>query len=319
MYEKFYGFEEKPFTITPDPRFVYLSETHKEAFAHLKYAIREGKGFSVVTGEVGTGKTTLVHTLLRNLDGDVRTAYIFNPVLSPDDFIIYLCEDLGLSAVKECRTRGQILSLLHEFLLSCYTRNERVFLIIDEAQSLDKNLLEEVRMLTNLETSEDKLLHVILLGQPELNKTLGDPRFRALKQRITARYHLRALNLTETRGYMLHRMKRAGGKRLLSIFNEEAIKEIYKYSQGIPRLINILCDNALITGFSRDKRQIGRSIIKETIDDLEGRPVTVRWRFIYIFMILLSGWGLFYFISPAYLLEIWNDIQLFFMRLLFMF
>jgi general secretion pathway protein A len=304
MYEKFYGFEEKPFNITPDPKYVYLSETHNEAFAHLKYAIREGKGFSVVTGEVGTGKTTLVRTLLSSLEGNVRTAYIFNPVLSPNDFIVYLCEDLGLKAVRQCRTRGQMLTLLHAFLLKCYTLNERVFLIIDEAQSLDTKLLEEVRLLTNLETSEDKLLHVILVGQPEL-KTLSDSRFRALKQRITVRYHLRALDLTETRIYMLHRMKKAGGKRLLSVFDDGAIKEIYHYSKGIPRLINIVCDNALLAGFSREQRQIGRPIIREVISDLEGEKRISSFRLMkpvfYVSMLLMLVWGIYYFVLRDYL------------------
>lgn len=268
MYEKFFGFKEKPFNITPDPKFVYFSETHKEALAHLKYAIREGKLFSVITGEVGTGKTTLVHTLLNKLDENVRTAYIFNPVMDPEDFINYICEDLGLRS-NGSKSRGQNLALLHNFLLECYSHNERVFLIIDEAQSLDKQLLEEVRLLTNLETSKNKLLHVILLGQPELNKTLADTRFRALKQRITNRYNITALNFVDTREYILHRLKKAGA-RDLAVFDAGAIKAIYKYSKGIPRVINIVCDNALLTGFSQEQNRIGKAIIKEVIKDLEG-------------------------------------------------
>ena len=311
MYEKFYGFNEKPFDITPDPKFVYLSETHKEAFAHLRYAIREGKGFSVITGEVGTGKTTLVHTLLNNLDGNVRTAYIFNPVLSPEDFLIYICEDLGLKSERRIRSRGQILPLLHDFLLNCYTQNERVFLIIDEAQSLDKNLLEEVRLLTNLETSKDKLLHVILLGQPELNKTLADSQFRALKQRITVRYHLKTLNLTDTREYILHRMKKAGARNL-SLFDDDSIKAIYKYSKGIPRIINIVCDNALLTGFSREQKQIGKAIIQEIVRDLEGPRKNTKYilfRLGLITLILfLCVWIIIYLFFPEYLSEIWNYI-----------
>jgi general secretion pathway protein A len=268
MYEKFFGFKEKPFNITPDPRFVYFSETHKEALAHLRYAIREGKLFSVITGEVGTGKTTLVHTLLNKMDENVRTAYIFNPVMDPEDFINYICEDLGIKS-NGLKSRGQNLALLHNFLLDCFANNERVFLIIDEAQSLDKQLLEEVRLLTNLETSKNKLLHVILLGQPELNKTLADTRFRALKQRITIRYNIAALNFTDTREYILYRLKKAGA-RDLAIFDASAMKAIYKYSKGIPRVINIVCDNALLTGFSQEQNRIGKAIIKEVIKDLEG-------------------------------------------------
>lgn len=287
MYEKFYGFKEKPFNITPDPRFVYLSETHKEALAHLRYAIKEGKGFSVITGEVGTGKTTLVHTLLNKIDENIRTAYIFNPVMGPEDFLNYICEDLGLRS-DGARSRGQNLASLHNFLLNCFAQNERVFLIIDEAQSLDTKLLEEVRLLTNLETSTNKLLHVILLGQPELNKALSDERFRALKQRITIRYNLNALNLAETKEYIVHRLKKAGARNL-SVFDESAIMEIYKYSKGIPRVINIVCDNALITGFSQELTRIGKPIIKEVIKDLEGSGATKKRRLLPIFLLTLTS------------------------------
>jgi len=279
MYEKFFGFKEKPFNLTPDPKFVYLSGTHKEALAHLRYAIREGTLFSVITGEVGTGKTTLVHTLLNKMDENVRTAYIFNPVMDPNDFINYICEDLGLKS-DGLKSRGQNLALLHHFLLDCYAQNKRVFLIIDEAQSLDKMLLEEVRLLTNLETSKYKLLHVILLGQPELNKTLADARFRALKQRITLRYNITALNFTDTREYILYRLKKAGA-RDLSVFDKGAIKAIYKYSKGIPRLINIVCDNALLAGFSREQRRIVKPIIKEVTKDLEGSGAFIKRRFLH--------------------------------------
>lgn len=268
MYEKFFGFREKPFNITPDPKFVYLSETHKEALAHLRYAISEGKLFSVITGEVGTGKTTLVYTLLNKMEDNVRTSYIFNPLMEPEDFLNYICEDLGLKS-NGLKSRGENMTLLHNFLLDCYARNEKVLLIIDEAQSLNTQLLEEVRLLTNLETAKNKLLYVILLGQPELNKTLADTRFRALKQRITTRYNITALNLKDTKEYILYRMKKAGA-RDLSVFDEGAIKAIYSYSKGTPRLINIVCDNALLTGFSMNQNRIGKAIIKEVIRDLEG-------------------------------------------------
>jgi len=285
MYEKFYGFKEKPFNITPDPKFLYFSETHKEALAYLRYAIKEGTGFSVITGEVGTGKTTLVHALLNEIDGTVRTAYIFNPVMAPEDFLNYICEDLGLKS-GGVKSHGQNLASLHNFLLSCYTENKRVFLIIDEAQSLDTKLLEEVRLLTNLETSTNKLLHVILLGQPELNKTLSDERFRALKQRITIRFNLRTLNLADTKEYILHRLKKAGARNL-SLFNESAIKEIYKYSTGIPRVINIVCDNALVTGYSKEQRRIGKPIIEEVIKDLEGPGATKKRRLLPTLLLII--------------------------------
>ncbi|MGO9138487.1 MAG: ExeA family protein [Syntrophales bacterium] len=312
MYENFYGFKEKPFNITPDPRFVYLSETHKEALAHLRYAIKEGTGFSVVTGEVGTGKTTLVHTLLNKIDANVRTAYIFNPVMGPEDFLNYICEDLGLKS-DGVRSRGQNLASLHNFLLDCFARNERVFLIIDEAQSLDTKLLEEVRLLTNLETSTNKLLHVILLGQPELNMALSDERFRALKQRVTIRYNLSALNLADTKEYIVHRLKKAGARNL-SVFDESAIKEIYKYSKGIPRLINIVCDNALITGFSQELTRIGKPIIKEVIKDLEGSGAARKRRLLPIFLLaLISVTCAVFAMSWLFInhVEIWRHLRIF--------
>jgi general secretion pathway protein A len=267
MYKEFYGFARKPFEITPDPTFKYPSEIHREALAHLQYAIRERKGFTVITGEAGTGKTTLVQILLTSLNGHVRTSYIFNPILDQTDFLNYICDDLGIES-NGMRSRGQSLEALHTFLLDSFARDEKVFLIIDEAQSLAPELLQQVRLLTNLETAKNKLLHVILLGQPELNQTLEERRFRPLKQRITVRYHLRPLNFKETKGYILYRLKRAGSKSL-SVFDRGAIKEIYRYSRGIPRLVNIVCDNALLTGFSKDVKLIGRSIIREVIRDLE--------------------------------------------------
>jgi general secretion pathway protein A len=209
--------------------------------------------------------------------------------MDPDDFLNYICEDLGIN-LNGSRSRGKSLTLLHNFLLNCYSQKERVFLIIDEAQSLDKKLLEEVRLLTNLESSTNKLLHVILLGQPELNRTLADSHFRALKQRITTRYHLSTLSLTETKEYILHRMKKAGA-RSLSIFDNKAIKAIYKYSKGIPRLINIVCDNALLTGFAQEQNRITKPIIQEVIKDLEGSRVVKKRRFfsirLFIFILLL--------------------------------
>ena len=268
MYRKFYGFKERPFEITPDPNFVYLSEIHQEALAHLTYAIREGKGFSVITGEAGTGKTTLVHVLLSKLEGNVRTSYIFNPIMDRADFLNYICDDLGIES-KGMKSRGQSLTALHDYLLDCYERDEKVFLIIDEAQSLEPGLLQEVRLLTNLETSKSKLLHVILLGQPELDKILKEERFRPLKQRITVRYRLRTLRLKETKAYIQFRLKKAGSRKI-SIFDNGAVREIYRYSRGIPRLINIVCDNALLTGFSLEENRIGKAIIRDVIRNLEG-------------------------------------------------
>ena len=296
MYEKFFGFRERPFEITPDPKYVYLSEIHQEALAYLQFAVREGKGFSVITGEAGTGKTTLVHMLLSKLEDHIRTCYIFNPILDRSDFLNYICDDLGIES-DGMRSRGQSLAALHNFLLDRFASNEKVFLIIDEAQSMEPGLLQEVRLLTNLETSKNKLLHVILLGQPELDKTLDEPRFRPLKQRISVRYHLTHLSPRETREYINHRLKRAGS-RSLTIFDSAAISEIYRYAKGIPRLINIVCDNALLTGFSREQNRIGKEIIREVIGDLEGREKRGRragaglLSLVPLFLVLLLVYGL---------------------------
>jgi general secretion pathway protein A len=282
MYNQFYNLKEKPFEITPDPRFLYLSESHREGLAHLIYAVNERKGFTVITGEVGTGKTVLVQTLLSKLNGKTRTAYLFNPKLGPTDFLNYICEDLGLKGLR--RYKGQHLNILHSFLLNCYALNENVILIIDEAQNLDPQLLEEVRLLTNLETPKSKLLQVILIGQPELDEMLSRYECRQLKQRVSLRFHVRSLSKEETKEYIKHRLKKAGGVDT-DLFAPKALDRIYRYSKGIPRLINIVCDNALLIGYAIDQKIIGDKIIQEVIENLEGpvlrkkpkRFKTVRW------------------------------------------
>lgn len=285
MYTKFYGLREKPFEITPDPKFLFLSESHKEALAHLTYAVRERKGFTVVTGEVGTGKTTLVQTLLSRLDGNAKTAYIFNPKLSSTDLLHSICEDFGMKSQK--RSKGQYISQLHKFLLDCYARNENVVLIIDEAHTLDPMLLEEVRLLTNLETPKSKLLQVILIGQPELNDILKDPQFRQLKQRVSLRYHVQPLSKEDTQKYIKRRLRIAGAFDL-NVFTLKAFNKIYSYTKGLPRLINIVCDNALLTGYATEQKVIGYKVIRDVINNLEGvgfQKKQKRWKpFIAIFI-----------------------------------
>lgn len=308
MYEKYYGLTSKPFEITPDPGFFFFSEKHQEALAHLKYAVREGKGFSLITGEVGTGKTTLVHMLLSNLGQNVRTANIFNPVMSPGDFITYVCIDLGIKTTTD-KSRGHNLMLLYNFLLDCFNKNQLVFLIIDEAQCMNPKILEEVRLLTNFETSKSKLLHIILLGQPELNETLAETRFRALKQRITVRYNLSEFNFNETKEYIKYRLKKAGSRNL-SLFDKSSIKEIYKYSKGTPRLINIVCDNALIIGFSRNLRRIGKPVVLEAIRDLEGlqgnKKITILPVIFFVILILICTTVTIFIIYPDFFDKIIN-------------
>jgi general secretion pathway protein A len=269
MYTEFFGLKEKPFEITPDPQFLFLSESHREALAHMTYAARERKGFTVITGEVGTGKTTLVNAFLNQLNGKVKTAYIFNPKLSSTDFLRYVCEEFGLK--EEKYSKGQYIAQLHTMLLDHYSRNEQMILIIDEAQSLPPILLEEVRLLTNLETSKSKLLQVFLIGQPELNEVLNSYQFRQLKQRVCLRYHMETLTELDMKEYILKRLTYAEAVDT-HLFTSKALQEIYAYSKGIPRKINVVCDNALVTGYALNQKVIGHRIIKEVIRKLEGTP-----------------------------------------------
>lgn len=267
MYETFYGLNENPFNVTPNPEFIFLGKNHKEALAQLLYGVREKKGFIVITGEVGTGKTTLLHYLLEKLEGNnhTKTAFLFNPKLTVNDFIQYILKDLGVRV--QGNTKGEYLHNLHRYLLNAYRKDERVILIVDEAHGLNPDLLEEVRLLSNLETSKSKLLQIVLVGQPELDKTLSLPEFRQLRQRINLRYHLPPLSEKETREYIEKRLRIAGATD--SIFTETAIKEIYRRSGGIPRLINILCDNALLNGFALDQKRVDRKSIREVSADLK--------------------------------------------------
>ena len=267
MYEKYFNLKQNPFTVTPDPQFLYLGEKHREALAHLVYGIKEKKGFIVITGEVGTGKTTLIHCLLERFDtgNGTKAAFLFNPKLTAAEFIQFILKDLGLAV--NGTTKGDSLHRLYEYLLGAYEKGERVILIVDEAQGLDPNVLEEIRLLSNLETSKSKLIQIVLAGQPELDRTLSQPEFRQIRQRINMRYHLKPLSEKETKEYIKKRLQIAGTQHPL--FTNDAIKEIYRNSGGIPRLINILCDNSLLNGYSSDQRVIGPKLVKEAAKDLK--------------------------------------------------
>ncbi|MFB0519806.1 MAG: ExeA family protein, partial [Desulfatiglandales bacterium] len=234
MYTKFYNLKEKPFNLTPDPKFLFLGETHREALAHLVYAVRERKGFMVMTGEVGTGKTTLIHALLRGLDVNTKTVFIFNPMLESKDFFKFVCFDLGIQSKD--RTKGDCLLEIYQFLVESYRNKRTVVLIIDEAHNLNPSLLEEIRLLSNFETAKDKLIQIILVGQPELNVTLNLPECRQLKQRISLWFYINPLNKNETDEYIRSRLRKAGLET--PCFKQKAIDEIFRYSKGIPRLIN---------------------------------------------------------------------------------
>lgn len=265
MYLEHFGFAERPFNVTPDPRFLYLSAHHQEALAILVYGVRERKGFLVLTGEVGSGKTTLLHTLLDRLDPNVRAAYLFNTSLSQADLLRAVVEDFGVPT--KATSVGDMLTDLNTWLIDRLVRGENSVLIIDEAQNLSPELLESVRLLSNLETSREKLLQLVLVGQPELNLTLNHPSLRQLKQRISLRYHIPPLSRTETLDYIVQRLRIAGATG--RIFTDRALDEIYYYSRGIPRLINILADNALLTGYAREARVVDETAVAEAVRDLE--------------------------------------------------
>ena len=271
MYETFFDLAKKPFSITSNPFFLFLSERHKEALAHMMYGIRERVGFIEITGEVGTGKTTLCRALLNQLDEKTRTAFIFNSNMSELQLMQTIVEDFGIKTNQ--KTKGGLFSELNRFLIEQLHSGNNVVLIIDEAQNLSAKLLEQIRMLSNLESENEKLLQIILVGQPELRDKLNTPSLRQLRQRIAVRYHIEALNREEVGLYIAHRLTLAGANGRAPLFEELALEAVYEYSKGIPRLINLVCNNALLTGFVMEKRNITDDIVKRSILELEGTPV----------------------------------------------
>src|SRR6516162_5520927 len=253
VYLDYYGLTEPPFDITPNPRFLFYSAKHREAINHLLYGIRERKGFVQLTGEVGAGKTTLCRAMLEQLDSHFATALILNPVMSPDEMMKAIAVEFGLPV--NGLDRLDTLAVINQFLLQQVERGKESVLIIDEAQDLTDELLEQVRLLSNLETDNRKLLQIVLLGQPELRDRLNNPRLRQLRQRITVRYHLLPLRRAEMNQYIQHRLEVSGAKGA-PYFTQPALWRIYGYSQGIPRLVNAICDKALLAGFVQQRDKI---------------------------------------------------------------
>ena len=266
MYTEFFGLNEPPFTITPDPRYLYVSMRHQEALAHLLYGIKESDGFVQLTGEVGTGKTTLTRALLEQLPPNVDVALILNPKLTAWEFVASLCDEFAIDYPK-AESIKSLVDALNVYLLTSHAANRRSVLIVDEAQNLDAEVLEQIRLLTNLETSKHKLLHIVLVGQPELRELLARNEMRQLAQRITARYHLIALTEEETRDYIQHRLKVAGSKRPL--FSKGAIHQIFKLSTGIPRVINVLCDRALLGAYAHDINEVDSATVRQAAAEIE--------------------------------------------------
>jgi general secretion pathway protein A len=277
MYTSFFGLGEKPFAITPDPRYLFMSERHAEALAHLLYGINEAGGFIQLTGEVGTGKTTVVRSLLERMPGHADVAVILNPQLTPVEFVLTICEELGIfmrdddaSSIKD------LVDLLNKRLLEAHAKGRRVVVIVDEAQNLTPETLEQVRLLTNLETASQKLLQIILIGQPELREVLARVELRQLAQRITGRYHLDPLSRAETAAYVSHRLKVAGSASG-DIFSPAALREVHRLTDGIPRIINVICDRALLGAFTQEQHRIGPALVRDAASEVYGRSFTPPW------------------------------------------
>lgn len=268
MFQDYFGIAEDPFSITPDPKYLFLSERHRNGFAHLIYGVTQGGGFVQLTGEVGTGKTLLCRKLLAQLPRAVEVAFIFNPRLSPLELVATICDELRVLYPLGCSSIKEIVDFLNAYLLESHAQGRRTVVIIDEAQNLSFESLEQIRLLTNLETASEKLLQIILVGQPELRSLLNRPELRQLAQRVTARYHLMPLSRAETRAYILHRLKVAGIDRPL--FTAAAIGRVFKLSGGIPRVINILCSRGMLAAFGKRKGQVTRGMLSQVANELRG-------------------------------------------------
>jgi general secretion pathway protein A len=267
MYKAFYGLKRNPFEITPDPSFLFPTGRHNEALAALYYGVRRHKGFVVLTGEVGTGKTLLLRCLLQALkkSKDVAYAYVFNGRLSPVEFLQYIVSDLGLPGTS--KNKGELLLQIAQYVVARSQKKLTTVLVVDEAHHLSTEILEEIRLLTNLETEDEKLLQILLVGQPELDEKLDSVNLRQLKQRIALRSHLLPLDSNETKGYILRRLQLAGCTYPSALFPPETIAAVYQHSKGLPRLINTVCENALIAGYSRQMRSVSPDIVDDIARD----------------------------------------------------
>jgi general secretion pathway protein A len=276
MYLSFFGLNEKPFAITPDPRYLYLSERHAEALAHLLYGINEAGGFVQLTGEVGTGKTTIVRSLLAQTPKNAEIALILNPRMTAPEFLLTICEEIGIGVPdSSMESLKDLVDILSHYLLRAHGAGRRVVLVVDEAQNLAPAVLEQVRLLTNLETNTQKLLQIILIGQPELRELLGRNELRQLAQRITGRYHLHPLSRDETAAYVRHRLRVAGATN--DIFSGAALSEIYRLSVGVPRVINVICDRALLGAYSMDRHRVTATLVRHAASEVFGKRIVPNW------------------------------------------
>lgn len=282
MYKDYFHFKDMPFSIAPDPRFLYMSAQHRDALAHLLYGVQGDGGFVLLTGEVGTGKTTLCRCLLEQIDGTCEVAYILNPKMTTVEMLAAVCEEFHLAVASFAASTKAYVDALNAHLLRLHEQSRRAVLIIDEAQDLDPDVLEQLRLLTNLETSTRKLLQIILIGQPELQETLRRPEMRQVAQRIVARYHLDHLSPAETAAFVAHRLSVAGS--IAPLFPRSVVQMIHSRTGGVPRLINLLCDRALLGTFAQDTLQVDRATLRKAAHEVFGRDAapaatrSVRWR-----------------------------------------
>lgn len=303
MYTEFFGLDEDPFSIAPNPRYMYLGEQHRRALAHLEYGAQQSNGFVVLTGEIGSGKTTLIRYMLARLPVDIEVAYLFNPDMSPVALLRAILSELTGDLPADDGDKDALLQRVYAYLLAAHTRGNRVVVIIDEAQRLSAAVLEEIRLLTNFETDNCKLLNVVLVGQPELRQTLVRPELSQLAQRVTARYHLDPLPLSDTQAYVAHRLRRAGAPGQL--FSRSALHRIHKTSHGVPRIINQICGRSLMGAYARGLRQVPSSLAKEAIYDLAGRRsrrragFSFRWWAMFVLLAMVLGTAAMWWLNEA--------------------
>ncbi len=305
VYQDFFGFSEKPFDLTPDPKYLYLSPKHKEVLAHLVYGLQENNGFLKIIGEVGTGKTMICRSFLRELRSDFNIAYIFNPCINALELLQTINTELGIPG--KSKSKKKLVDVLNRFLLEERAKGHRVVVIIDEAQDLEPRVLEQLRLLSNLETDTEKLIQIVLIGQPELDKVLAKEGLRQLRQRITIQWELLALNLEETRGYIQHRLNVALGKGKVR-FSRQAVETVYRYSRGIPRMINVVADRTLLIAFTQSTKKITPKIVQLAVSDIGNLAPLESWADKFWKLVLPSGLaaGLLFFAVNFFALPDYN-------------
>jgi general secretion pathway protein A len=307
MYYQYFGLTEAPFSIAVNPRYLFMSARHRDALAHLLYGVGTGGGFILLTGEVGTGKTTINRCLLEQLPSNTDVAIILNPALNAIELLGSVCDELGIRYDPDNHTLKTLTDSLHSFLLDNHARGRKTVLLIDEAQHLDFDVLEQIRLLTNLETNSEKLLQIILIGQPELAQMLARPELRQLNQRITARYNLDPLNLDETGAYIQHRLQVAGMSPERTIFTPSVVRGIHKATRGIPRVINVLCDRILLGAYGRNKSRADQAMLKLAVKEVLGEdsPDNALWKWLAIgALVLFLIWACAWLLGKYYALPI---------------